>query len=119
MLDLSGRICLGEGSLTLRDFFKKIVAEGNRKIVLNVADVTYIDSSGLHELAHAYMAVRNQGGQVKLLNLTGKVQDLLQVTKLGRVFDLYSDERKAVESFREPGCIATVHCAVLLAVRPF
>ena len=99
ILDLSGRITLGEGSVTLRDAVKDVLATGAKSILLNLADVDYIDSSGLGELVSAYTSVKNQGGELKLLHLTTKVHDLLQITKLYTVFDIKDDETSAVGSF--------------------
>ena len=98
VVDMSGRITLGEGSVILREAVKDLVAKGQKKILLNLGDVTYIDSSGIGELVSAFTSVRNQGGELKLLNLTKKVHDLLQITKLYTVFDIKDDERKAIES---------------------
>ena len=99
ILDLSGKITLGEGGVTLREDVRKLLAEGKKKIVLNLAEVNYIDSSGLGELVSAYTAVKNAGGELKLLNLTSKVRDLLVITKLVTVFDVKDDEATAVSSF--------------------
>jgi anti-sigma B factor antagonist len=99
IVDLSGKITLGEGGLTLRDEVHKLLATGSKKIILNLADVNYIDSSGLGELVSAYTAVKNAGGELKLLNLTSKVRDLLVITKLVTVFDVKDDEATAVSSF--------------------
>lgn len=99
ILDCSGRITLGEGSVILRDAVRDLLAKGNKKILLNLADVTYIDSSGIGEMVSAYTTVRNQGGELKLLNLTKKVHDLLQITKLYTVFDVKDDEAAAVKAF--------------------
>ncbi len=99
ILDLSGRITLGEGSVVLRDTVRDILGKGNKKILLNLGDVNYIDSSGIGELVSAFTTVRNQGGELKLLNLTKKVHDLLQITKLYTVFDVKDDEAAAVKSF--------------------
>src|ERR1035438_8580820 len=99
ILDLSGRITLGEGSVTLRDAVRDVLAKGSNKILLNLADVNYIDSSGIGELVSAYTTVKNQGGELKLLNLTKKVHDLLQITKLYTVFDIKDDETTAVTAF--------------------
>ena len=100
IVDCSGRITLGEGSVVLRDAVKDLLSKGQKKIVLNLADVNYIDSSGIGELVSAYTTVKNQGGELKLLNLTKKVHDLLQITKLYTVFDLKDDEASAVKAFR-------------------
>jgi anti-sigma B factor antagonist len=99
ILDLSGRITLGEGSVTLRDAVRDLLAQGQKNILLNLGDVNYIDSSGIGELVSAFTTVKNQGGQLKLLNLTKKVHDLLQITKLYTVFDVKDDEASAVGSF--------------------
>ena len=99
IVDLSGRITLGEGSVILRDTVRDLVAKGNKKILLNLGDVNYIDSSGIGELVSAFTSVRNQGGELKLLNLTKKVHDLLQITKLYTVFDVKDDEASAVKAF--------------------
>jgi anti-sigma B factor antagonist len=99
IVDLSGRITLGEGSVVLRDTVKDISSKGDKKILLNLGDVTYIDSSGIGELVSAYTSVRNAGGELKLLNLTKKVHDLLQITKLYTVFDISDDEASAIASF--------------------
>ena len=100
IVDLSGRITLGEGSVVLRDNIRDIVGRGHKKILLNLGDVTYIDSSGIGELVSAFTTVRNQGGELKLLNLTKKVHDLLQITKLYTVFDVRDDEAGAIKSFK-------------------
>ena len=100
IVDLSGRITLGEGSVMLRDLVRDLVTKGQRKILLNLGDITYIDSSGIGELVSAFTTVRNQGGELKLLNLTKKVRDLLQITKLYTVFDVKDDETMAVSSFK-------------------
>jgi anti-sigma B factor antagonist len=101
LVDLSGRIALGEGSALLRKTVRDILDSGHVKIILNLGDVNYIDSSGIGELVSGFTAVRNRGGELKLLNLTKKIHDLLQITKLFTVFDVYSDESAAVASFRE------------------
>ena len=99
ILDLSGRITLGEGSVQLRDAVRDLLSKGNKQILVNLGDVNYIDSSGIGELVSAYTATRNQGGELKLLNLTKKVHDLLQITKLYTVFDVQEDEANAIKSF--------------------
>ena len=101
VIDVSGRITLGEGCAQLREPIRDQLSKGNKQILLNLADVTYIDSSGIGELVSAYTAVSNQGGQLKLLNLTKKVHDLLQITKLYTVFDIHDDEAKAIASFQK------------------
>jgi len=99
ILDCSGRITLVEGSITLRDTVRDLLGKGQKKILLNLGDVSYIDSSGIGELVSAFTTVRNQGGELKLLNLTKKVHDLLQITKLYTVFDVKDDETSAVKAF--------------------
>src|SRR6201986_85494 len=99
IVDMSGRITLGEGSVVLRDSIRDLIGKGQKKILLNLGDVTYIDSSGIGELVSAFTAVRREGGELKLLNLTKKVHDLLQITKLYTVFDVKDDEASAVASF--------------------
>lgn len=99
IVDLSGRITLGEGSVVLRELVRDLLGKGDKNILLNLADVTYIDSSGIGELVSAYTAVKNQGGELKLLKLTKKVHDLLQITKLYTVFDVKDDESAALAAF--------------------
>lgn len=99
VVDMSGRITLGEGSVVLRDTIRDLVGKGQKKILLNLGDVTYIDSSGIGELVSAFTAVRREGGELKLLNLTKKVHDLLQITKLYTVFDIKDDEASAIQSY--------------------
>jgi anti-sigma B factor antagonist len=99
VIDATGRITLGEGSSVFRDAVKDLTANGNRKILLNLGDVTYIDSSGIGEMVSGFTSVTNQGGQLKLLKLTKRVKDLLQITKLYTVFEVYDDEAEAVRSF--------------------
>jgi anti-sigma B factor antagonist len=99
VVDMSGRITLGEGSVVLRDTIRDLIGKGQKKILLNLGDVTYIDSSGIGELVSAFTAVRREGGELKLLNLTKKVHDLLQITKLYTVFDIKDDEAVAIKAF--------------------
>jgi anti-sigma B factor antagonist len=99
IVDLSGRIVLGEGSTGLRDLIRNLVKEGIKKILLNLRNVDYIDSSGLGELVSAFTSMRSQGGDLKLLNLTKRVRALLQITKLLTVFDITDDEATSVQSF--------------------
>src|ERR1700719_2115023 len=99
VIDVSGRITLGEGSSVIRDEMHALVGKGNKKILLNLGDVTYIDSSGIGELVSAFTAVRRENGELKLLNLTKKVHDLLQITKLYTVFDIKDDEATAIKAF--------------------
>jgi anti-sigma B factor antagonist len=100
VLDLSGRITLGEGSVQLRDAIRGLISKGSKNILLNLGDVNYIDSSGLGELVSAFTTAKNQQAEVKLLNLTKKVHDLLQLTKLYTVFDIKDDEASAIASFK-------------------
>jgi anti-sigma B factor antagonist len=99
VIDVSGRITLGEGSSTLRDALRGLVAQGQKKILLNLGEVSYIDSSGIGELVSAFTSVTNGGGELKLLNLTKRVKDLLQITKLYTVFDVHETETSAIRSF--------------------
>jgi anti-sigma B factor antagonist len=100
VLYLSGRITLGEGSVQLREAVRGLIGKGKKKILLNMGDVNYIDSSGLGELVSAYTTAKNQQAEVKLLKLTKKVHDLLQLTKLYTVFDIKDDEASAIASFK-------------------
>ncbi len=100
VIDMDGRITLGEGSALLRDLVRENLAKGHKKIVLNLAGINYIDSSGLGELVSGYRLVKNGGGEIKLLNLNKKVTDLLQITKLYTVFDIHNQEAQAVASFQ-------------------
>jgi anti-sigma B factor antagonist len=98
ILDLSGRITMGEGTLIVRDYIQKLLDGGERKFLLNLAEVDYIDSSGLGELVISFTTVRNQGGELKLLDLTRRVRDLLQITKLLTVFEVFDNEAEALKS---------------------
>lgn len=100
VLDLSGRITLGEGSVQLRDAIRGLISKGVKNVLLNMGEVNYIDSSGLGELVSAFTTAKNQQADVKLLNLTKKVHDLLQLTKLYTVFDIKDDEASAIASFK-------------------
>lgn len=99
VVDISGRIVLGSESAALRSLVTDLLNKGNNKILLNLAEVNYIDSSGLGHLVSACTTVRKQGGELKLLKLTNKVHDLMQITKLYTVFDIRDDEAEAVKSF--------------------
>ena len=99
VVDVRGRITLGEDCKLLREVIREQLAKDHKNLLLNLADVTYIDSSGIGELVSAYTAISNQGGQLKLLNLTKRVHDLLQITKLYTVFDIHNDEATAISSF--------------------
>jgi anti-sigma B factor antagonist len=100
VLDLSGRITLGEGSVQLREAVRDLISKGSRSILLNMGEVNYIDSSGLGELVSAFTTAKNQGATVKLLSLHKKVKDVLQLTKLYTVFDIYDDEASGIASFK-------------------
>jgi anti-sigma B factor antagonist len=100
ILDLSGRITLGEGAVQLREAIRELISKGVKKIVVGLGEVNYIDSSGLGELVSSYTTAKNQGADLKLLSLTKKVKDVLQVTKLYTVFDIYDDEASAIASFK-------------------
>lgn len=100
ILDLSGKITIGEGSVQLRDSVRKLLEDGKKKVLLNLGDVSYVDSSGIGELVSSYTTTNNQGGQLKLLNLTKKIQDLLMITKLLTVFETFDNESEAVASFK-------------------
>lgn len=99
IVDLSGQIKPGEGTSTLRDTVKDLLGKGQKKILLNLGDVNYIDSIGVGELVSAFTSVRNQGGELKLLHLTKKVHDVLQITKLYTIFDVRDDEAGAIAAF--------------------
>lgn len=100
VLDMSGKITIGEGSVALRTAIRRLLEESKKRILLNLAGVNYIDSSGIGELVSSYTAINKEGGQLKLLNLTQKLQDLLTITKLLTVFDVYESESEALESFK-------------------
>lgn len=99
VVDVAGRITLGEGSSALRDSLRDMVSKNQKKILLNLGEVSYIDSSGIGELVSGFTTVTNSGGQLKLLNLNKRVKDLLQITKLYTVFDVHDDEAGAIRSF--------------------
>jgi anti-sigma B factor antagonist len=99
IIDAVGRITLGEGASTFRDKVRELATSGHKKQLLNLAEVSYIDSSGIGELVSGFTTLSNQGGSMKLLNLTKRVKDLLQITKLYTVFEVYEDEAAAVRSF--------------------
>jgi anti-sigma B factor antagonist len=99
IVDMNGELTIGEPTLLLRETIRRFIADGNLKFILNLANLTYVDSAGLGELITAYTTVRNRQGDVKLLKVTGKMQGLLQTTKLVTVFDTYNDEQKALASF--------------------
>ncbi|HYV04775.1 MAG TPA: STAS domain-containing protein [Blastocatellia bacterium] len=100
ILDLSGKITIGEGSVQLREAVRRMLDEGRKKILLNLGDVSYVDSSGIGELVSSYTTTGNNGGQLKLLNQTKKIHDLLTITKLVTVFETHDNEETAVASFK-------------------
>ena len=100
ILDLEGRITIGEGSIVFRDRIQELLKAGDKQFLLNLAHVNYIDSSGLGQMVASFTAVRNQDGHLKLLSLTRRIKDLMQITKLLTVFDVFDDETKALKSFR-------------------
>lgn len=100
ILDLSGKITIGEGSVQLREAVRRMLDEGRKKILLNLGDVSYVDSSGIGELVSSYTTTGNNGGQLKLLNQTKKIHDLLTITKLVTVFETHDNEQTAVASFK-------------------
>ncbi len=102
VLDISGRITLGEGNVMLREVVRGLIDKGSRKIVLNLGEVQYVDSSGVGELVKTHTTVRNQGGQLRLVNLNKRVNDLLQMTRLASVFDIERDEASAIRSLGDP-----------------
>ena len=99
IVDISGRIVLGEESAALRELVRDLLSKGHKKILFNLGNVTYIDSSGLGHLVSAFTSVRKQDGELKLLNLTNKIHDLMQITRLYTVFEIMNDEAVAVKSF--------------------
>ncbi len=99
VIDAAGRITLGEGASSLRDSIRDLSTKGDKKILLNLSEVNYIDSSGIGEMVSGFTSVTNAGGQLKLLGLSKRVKDLLQITKLYTVFEVFDDEAAAVRSF--------------------
>ena len=100
VLDMDGRITIGEGSVALRSAIRRQLESGKKKILLNLGGVGYIDSSGIGELVSSFTSINKEGGQLKLLNLTSKIKDLLAITKLLTVFDTYDDEQSALSSYK-------------------
>ena len=100
ILDMSGKITIGEGSVALRTAIRRLLEEGKKRILLNLAGVSYIDSSGIGELVSSFTAINKEGGNLKLLNLTQKIKDLLTITKLLTVLDVYDTEAQALNSFK-------------------
>ena len=101
VIDAAGRITLGENTTLFRDMISRLTASGRKKILVNLADVTYVDSSGIGELIAAYTTVKHQGGSVKLLNPTKRVCDLLHITKVYTIFEVFEDRNTAVSSFSD------------------
>jgi anti-sigma B factor antagonist len=99
VVDLGGEITLGPGSALLRSTVKQLLADGRKKIVLNLADVDYVDSAGIGELVSGYTSARHQGGEIKLVQLTKRIRDLLQITRLVTVFDVHATEAEAAAAF--------------------
>ena len=99
VLDLHGKVTIGEGSREVRETIRELLENGNKNILMNLGDVSYVDSAGIGELVSSYTTVTNQGGHFKLLNLTKKIRELLAITKLLTVFDSFDDETAAVGSF--------------------
>ena len=99
ILDMKGAVRIGEGSIELRDSIRRLAGEGKKKVLLNLAGVNYVDSSGIGELIANYTTISRQGGQLKLLNLTDRIQNLLVITKLLTVFDAFDNEAEALKSF--------------------
>ena len=99
VLDLSGKITIGEGSVQLREAVRGLLERGKKQVLINLGGVDYVDSSGIGELVSCFTTTKNQGGQLKLLNLTKKIRDLLQITKLLTVFETFDDEAEAIRSF--------------------
>jgi anti-sigma B factor antagonist len=102
VLDMGGKIVLGEGDLQIKERIRDLLADGQRRILLNLGDVSYIDSAGLGALISSYTTVKRENGQLKLVNLTKRIQDLLAITKLITVFDTYDSEKEALASFAAP-----------------
>jgi anti-sigma B factor antagonist len=100
VLDMDGKITIGDGSVALRSAIKRLLEEGKKKVLLNLAGVGYVDSSGIGELVSSYTSIKNAGGQLKLLRLTQKIKDLLTITKLLTVFDVYDSEADALNSYK-------------------
>ena len=100
ILDLEGRITIGDGNVSLRNAIRRLIEEGKKKILLNLGNVSYVDSSGIGELVSSFTTINREGGQLKMINLQAKVKDLMAITKLLTVFDVYEDESQALNSFK-------------------
>ncbi|MBV8827730.1 MAG: STAS domain-containing protein [Acidobacteriaceae bacterium] len=101
VIDAAGRLTLGEGASAFRDYIRDLAGKGNKKLLLNLSDVSYIDSSGIGEMVSGFTSITNNGGQLKLVGLSKRVKDLLQITKLYTVFEAFDDEAQAVRSFHQ------------------
>ena len=99
ILDLKGKLTIGEGDELLKDKINSLIQQGHRKLLMNLEGVPYVDSAGLGEIVRTYTTVSRQGGSLKLLNLTKRIEDLLAITKLLTVFDTYDSEQEALDSF--------------------
>ena len=99
ILDLGGKVTIGEGSIALRTAVRNLIADGKTKVLLNMSDISYCDSSGIGELVSSFSAIQREGGSMKLLNLTKKLKELMSITKLLTVFDNFEDEETALASF--------------------
>jgi anti-sigma B factor antagonist len=99
ILDLSGKITIGEGSVQLREAVRRLLEQGHKSLLIDLGQVDYVDSSGIGELVSCYTTTKNQGGSLKLLNLTKKIKDLLSITKLLTVFETFDNEQEALNSF--------------------
>jgi anti-sigma B factor antagonist len=100
IIDMDGKITIGEGSVAMRSAIRRLIEEGKKKVLLNLSNVSYVDSSGIGELVSSFTTINREGGQLKLLNLTQKIRDLMVITKLHTVFDVYDDEASALNSFK-------------------
>jgi len=103
VLEVSGRITLGEGNVMLREIVRDLADKGTKRVVLNLSEVNYIDSSGMGELVKTHTTIQNKGGQLKLASLNKRVHDLLEMTRLSAVFDVHKDEASAIKSFKGQG----------------
>ena len=112
VLDMDGNVRIGGSNVALEKAIKVLIAEGRHQVVLNLARVAYIDSSGMGELVSAHVALSNKGGQIKLLNLTKRLQELMTITKLCTVFAIFDDESKAVDSFKIPEAVVAAAVVV-------
>lgn len=102
ILDLAGRICLGESNAKFRSTLRLLDQEGKNNLLLNLADIAYLDSSGLGELVAGYLANQKNGGEMKLLNLNSRIREIMVMTRLLTIFDVFDDEEQAIDSFQNP-----------------